>query len=428
MKPPLALLTISMLLVARLAPAQYALRNSMSGDAIASSQRLQQLSSDYTYKAGDFRSQVAPSLDVQWIDNVNLTQTNKESDFIIQPALQLTGKYPLTQRNLLSLSVGIAYAYYLRDSTNSGLRITSSSGLSFDVFIKDVRINFHDYFSLAEDASTEPAAAGTSQYGTFANTAGLNANWDLEDIVLTLGYDHQNSLPVSGQFTYLGSSADLFVARAGLHLRPDLTAGLEASASFTTYDQAVLNNNESYSGGVYADWLPGSTFHLLPRVGYVIEPFQHTSQSAHVFFFGKAPTATSIETSDLNTWYADLTLSHSISQDIIYGLSAGRETRPGIQSDAIEDSYASAHITWKIIKDVGLNSFFSYQYGNEGVGNVMGNLVETYSYYSAGLSVSYQVMKKIALALSYRVDFRSADVAGQAYTQNQVGLHLSYQL
>ena len=283
MKPAIALLSVSMLLAAGLASAQESLRSSLAGDAAAEAARQQAASESFTYRSGDFRLLVSPSAEVDWNDNVNLSKTDAESDYILEPSLQLTGSYPLTQRNVLSLSVGVGYNDYLQHSTNSSMVITSGSQLSFDMFVKDFHINLHDFLSMTDDASSEPAVAGTASYGTFMNTAGLATTWDLNDVVLTLGYDHQNSLSVFGQFSYMDHSSELPLARAGLRLREDLTVGVEGTASFTTYDQAVLNNNESYSIGAYADWEPGTYFHVQPRAGYTICKFQHTSQSAQIY-------------------------------------------------------------------------------------------------------------------------------------------------
>ena len=258
----------SILLATGIASAQDSLRNSLAGDAAAEAQRQQIGSQLYTYKAGDFRLLVVPSLEMDYNDNVNLSKTGAQQDFILMPLVQLTGSYPLTQHNLLSFSAGVGWDEYLEHSQYSALRLDAGSQLSFDMYIKDFWINFHDRFSSIEDPGAEAAVAGTAQYGTFNNTAGLSTTWDLEDVVLTLGYDHQNSLATSGQFSYLNRSSELPLARAGFRFNPQLTAGLEGSASYTTYDQAVLNNNQSYSAGLYADWKPGPYLHVQPRAGY----------------------------------------------------------------------------------------------------------------------------------------------------------------
>jgi hypothetical protein len=391
----------------------------------------------YTYKAGDFRLLVVPSLEMDYNDNVALSKTGAQSDFILKPLLQLTGSYPVTRQNLLSFSAGVGYDEYLEHGQYSALRVKSDSQLSFDMYIKDFWINFHDRFSYFQDPSAEASLAGTAVYGGLMNAAGLSTTWDLEDVVLTLAYDHQNFISSSGQFSYLNRASELPLARAGFRFNSQLTAGVEGSASFTSYDQNVLNNNQSYSAGVYADWKPGSYLHVQPRAGYVIYQFHHTSQSAQlsqsapVFYLG-SPTfvlpGESIQTQDLNTWYADLTVSHQISKAASYALSAGHEVRPGIESDAIEDWYVRPSITWTIVKDLALNTSLFYEHGNQGAGNVTGNLTEKYDWYGGGLTFSYPVMKKLMLSLNYRLTLRASDIPTRDYAQNIVGIKLTYQL
>ena len=230
--------------------------------------------------------------------------------------------------------------------------------------------------------------------------------------MLTLGYDHQNFISSSGTFSYLNQSSELPVARAGFRFNPQLTVGVEGSASFTTYDQYVLNNNQSYSAGVYADWKPGSYFHVQPRAGYTISQFQHSSEAYVINQLGPGPIVVplgeSIQTENTTTWYADLTVSHQVSKAVNYAFSVGHEIRPGIQSDQIEDSYFRPYINWKMVKDLSLGTSLTYERGNIGEGNVTGNLTETYDYYGGGFDLSYPLMKKLLLSLNYRLTLRSS--------------------
>jgi hypothetical protein len=408
---------------------QEGLRNSMAGDAAAAAQAQAQAQAlqSYTFKTGDFRLLAVPSLEMDWNDNVDLSKSSPQEDYILKPLLRLTGTYPLTQHNVLSLTVGIGYDEYLQHSQYSAMRVESGSTLSFDTYIKDFWINFHDRFQFTRDPSIEPGIAGTAFYGGLNNTAGLAVTWDLRDVVLTLGYDHQNFIASSSEFAYLTRSSELPLARAGFRFRPDLTVGVEGTASFTTYNQAVLNEYQSYSAGVYADWKPGSYLHIQPRAGYVIYQFDHTSQSAQVFYIGVPPPAgETIQTADLTSWYADLTLSHQITKALTYSLSAGHEIRGGIQSDVIEDSYVRPAIQWAILKDVSLRTSISYEHGQQGEGNVTGNLTETYDWLGANLSAEYAIMKQLTVGLNYRLTIRSANLSTYEYTQNLVGLQLTY--
>jgi hypothetical protein len=130
----------------------------------------------------------------------------------------------------------------------------------------------------------------------------------------------------------------------------------------------------------------------------------------------------------LNTWYADLTVSHQVTKAINYALSAGHEVRPGIEADAVEDYYARPNITWTFVRNVSLNTFLFYENGKQGVGNVQGNLVENYNYYGSGFTASYQLTKKFLLSLNYRLTLRSSSIPANEYSQNLVGLRLTYQL
>jgi hypothetical protein len=57
----------------------------------------------------------------------------------------------------------------------------------------------------------------------------------------------------------------------------------------------------------------------------------------------------------------------------------------------------------------------------------MGNLAETYDWYGGALMLSYPLMKKLLLSLSYRLTFRSSNIPDRGYAQDIVGIKLSYQ-
>ena len=403
-----------MLLGARLATAQEALRSSLAGDAAAEARNLQLQSLPYTVKLGDFRLLVTPSLGLDWNDNINLSRDNTEADFILRPLVALNASYPIGAYNLLNLSVAFGYDKYLNHDEYSQWRLDAGSELSFDVYVKDFWINFHDRPQYSQDPSQEAAVAGpgSGSYGTFQNTAGLSGTWDLEDVTLTLGYDHQNVMSLSSQFNQINRASELVVARTGLKFNPRLTVGVEGTATFTTYDQAVLNDNQQYSAGIYGDWRPGSYFSVQPRLGYTI--------------FESGQTSTSVKGGNLASWYANLTLAHKVTDFLSYSLSAGHEISPGIQSDAIEDSYIRPSVDWNVIKDVTLQTSLFYEHGSEGGGQQASLLENNFDWYGGALSLSYSPMKKVKISLNYRLTLRSSNVASGEYTQNLVGLQITY--
>jgi hypothetical protein len=191
-----------------------------------------------------------------------------------------------------------------------------------------------------------------------------------------------------------------------------LTAGIEGSATLTSYEKRILNDSFGYSGGIYGRWQPGSYFSVQPRVGYTAYMFDQTSQLVPAI--------------DQDAWYADLTIAHRPTDSLSYSISAGRELRLGIYTDSIESYYIRPSATWNIFKHIGLNTSFSYEHGSQTGGRLRGFGGETYDHFSAGIGLSYSPMRNLRTSLGYRVTIRSSDVEFREYTQNLVSLMLSY--
>jgi hypothetical protein len=392
--------------------AQEALRTSMAGQAAAEARRIQNENLPYTIKTGDFRLLANASLEGDWNDNVYTSRENPQDDYILRPSLGLNASYPVTQNNLLQLNATFGYNQYLNHHDLSTWYLQSGSALSFDIYVKDFWINFHDFFSYVQDSSQEAAVANTGTYGNFVNTAGLTGTWDLEDVIPSLGYDHQNYLSTSSQFEYQDHVSEMIVPRVGLNVHPKLTLGIEGSASLTTYNQKVLNDNNGYSAGFYGNYRPGKYFSIQPRFGYTLYDFRQTSLT--------------VPAEDQNAWYLDLTISHQPTEHMSYALSAGHELRLGIQSDAIEDWYVRPNITWNVVKRVAVQTGLTFEQGSQAGGMLPGSVPETYSYFGVNIGLSYSILQNATIGLNYRITLRSSDLASREYTQNVVGLLVSY--
>jgi hypothetical protein len=405
---------IGLILQSTQAPAQEALRNSLAGDAAAEALRTHEESLPYTFKSGDFRLLIEPMLDLSWNDNVNLTKNSPEDDYILRPAVQFDASYPLTERNLLQVDVTGGYNYYVNHSSLSRPYLASGSRVSFDFFVKDWHFNLHDRISYAQDSASEAAVSATGNYGTFQNTAGLSGTWDYGDVVSTLGYDHQNTLATSSQFNNINNSSELLLGRVGLKVRPWATLGIEGTGTITSYEQSALNDSTGWSAGVYVELTPDAYFSVKPRFGYTVNYYRQTSQFT--------------QASDQSSWYGDLTVSHQVTRFLTYSLSAGHELRPGIESDALEDSYVRPSLSWSVIKRVLIGTSFSYEHGSQAGGQLSTTFGQNYDYYNAGFNVSFTPLKRMSVNLYYRYTIRASDVATGEYSQDVVGVTLNYAL
>ena len=401
-----------LLLTATLAPAQEALRQSLAGDAVAEANARRQLELPYTIKQGDFRLLLTPGIEQDWNDNINVSSTAPLSDFILQPMLGIGMSYPVTSRNVLRLDATVGYDIYYEHPQYDSPLILAGSILSFDTYVKDFVFNVHDRFQFTQDPASAASTANIARYGGLDNFAGLNVTWDLEDVVLTLNYDHENFVSSTSQYEYLNRAAELLVGRAGFRLHPALTAGLEATGDFTSYAQTqTMSDFDGYSAGVYGSWHPGHYTEVQLRGGYTEYFYQQTAQTIQGL------------TSD--TYYLGLTANHDISAAISYWLGAGHELVPGIQAQSVEDWYLRAGLNWKILKDLSLNTSIGYEYGTQLL-LTQPPSSETFDWGTVGFGASYNVTKHLLLSLTYRFTDRTANLNYRGYTQNFVGLRLSY--
>jgi hypothetical protein len=406
---------VAVLLGQQSASGQQALRSSMTSDLAVASRRGQSESQPSMVKWGDFRLTAGSSLGLTYNDNVTLSSSGgAQDDFILAPMLHLDATYPITAGNILHLNLGAGYNYYFSHSDLSTFLLTSGSELSFDMYVKDFRFNFHDRFNYTQNDQPQAAVANTGGlYGGFDNTAGLSSTWDLQDLILTLGYDHENFIASNAQYAYTTRASELLVGRAGFQINPRLTAGVETTGAFTGYEQHFLNDNSNYSGGAYVDWQPGTVFRVQGRAGYTAFLFDQTS---HV-----------IKAVDQDTWYASLNLTHDITRSLSYSLQAGHELQLGIQADSIEDTYVRAMLAWKFIRNLTFTTNLSYESGTQGGGAAFGNFQEDFDWWTGGLGLNHAITKKLSAALNYTHTFRTSSVGLLSYSQNMVGVFLSYQ-
>ena len=137
-------------------------------------------------------------------------------------------------------------------------------------------------------------------------------------------------------------------------------------------------------------------------------------------------SSSTVVTSDQSGGYADLNISHQITEAITYSLNAGHSIQLGVQSDLTEITYVRPNISWNIIQDWPINTGFFYEHGNQGIGNVIGNVTEIYDWYGGSLSTEHQFSKHFAGSAFYRLTFRDSNTPDNGYTQNLIGLQVTY--
>src|SRR5439155_14718795 len=120
----------------------------------------------------------------------------------------------MTELNALRLSLGLSYEWYLKNrALNADAPLVNpGSELAFNVFAGDFHFQLRERFSYQESLFFNSFSGDNTRFynfndvGTFSrlnNEAGLDVDWDLNKVVMSAGYNHENFISTTSAFDYL---------------------------------------------------------------------------------------------------------------------------------------------------------------------------------------------------------------------------------
>ncbi|MEP7014306.1 MAG: outer membrane beta-barrel protein [Verrucomicrobiota bacterium] len=418
------------LLVPSVTRAQDAVRPSLAGEASSEARRQDIERIPYNLLVGPIRFRIGASIGVEYNDNINYADSGfEEEDVIIRPQINFDAIWPVTQLNTLRLDIGISYAAYIdhSDANTNGILIAPGSQLAFDIFVGDFRINIHDRFSVQQDPIAELGLSNVTDYGRFQNYAGISILWDLNKILVTLGYDHYNYISTTNRFDYLDRSAEQLSGTIGFNVTETMIIGVEGNAVFTTYDKSVLNDSKTYSAGGFFETQLSSNLRVRLAGGYQWIDFDHNFL---VFNFGPPfGLVTLPDKKDQADYYANGLLTHQINASISQSISAGHESQLGVNSNSIRINYVRHTVTWKVLRNTLLSTEAFYEDAKDSGGfaafpfSAKGEHLQRYG---GALTVGYQLTPHVTLGLRYQYTQKDSDVPLRDYKQNRVSLDGTY--
>lgn len=390
--------------------AQDAVRPSLAGEAAAEARRQSIEQIPYNLLLGPVRFRFSITTGIEYNDNINLAQFNKQDDIIFRPQFNVNAIWPVTQLNTLRLDLGMGYSFYVNHPENdtNGVIISPGSQLAFDIFVGDFRINLHDRFSIQQDPTDEIQLSNVADYGRFENTFGVSVLWDLNKAVLTLGYDHYTYISTTDTFSYLDRNAEILNFSAYFALTSSTGAGIETSAVYSYYDQSVLNNAFTFSIGPFVETQLTNYLKLRASVGYQL--------------IDSDDNGTVDDPNSGNDYYAYLLLSHRVNAAISQTLAVGHESQLGVNSNFVVVSYVRHTATWNIINGVLLATELFYEDGDDS-GGVFSEHIQRYG---GAATLGYQLTPHVTLGLRYQYTQKQSDQFGRDYKQNRVAIDATY--
>jgi hypothetical protein len=392
------------------ASAQEAVRMSMASAQAAELRRRAATALDYyDLKLGQTAWKFGAGMGVEYNDNVNYTQNNPESDFILRPEINTLLFWPVSDRNSVNLVLGAGYSAYVQHSELSRYFITPDSGLSFDLYAGDFWINLHDRLYITENSYQDPSVAGTGDYSQLQNTLGVSALWDLNKAVLRWGYDHQNYVYLSSTQNQPDGEAEVFSVSAGYAPRAGALLGVELGGMLLNYTGAntLYSDARQWNFGGFYESQVSKYIHFTGHVGYT----EYKPDSSIPIGHG----------GDLSGIYAQLALTHRVNQYLDYSLDGGRTISSTLQGGTVVLYSLGWRANWRVFRKTTLSTSFVYNHGIElyGVG-------EIFDQYGPQISLGRRLSDKLSTSLSYQFYWRTSDQPGRDYTVNIVSLNLRY--
>jgi len=398
--------------------------DSLTGEKSAELAKKHEIAPNYNLYWGPVSFQLESAVHVEFTDNVLNSGVNRSSDEIIRPEVDLRSYWPITDLNALTLSLGVGYEYYVKNTVlnvDSPL-ISPDSEIALVLYVKNLRFRFHEAFSYQE--SLYYGASYSQQSGQFINlqnlgtfgridnVAGLTADWDLGAFVLSLGYDHENFISMLSTLDYLTRASEQFSSSIDVAVGPQLHSGVEAKASWNDYQSDQLPDHWRARVGPFVEASPGEYVKLRAGGGY-----------DGVFI---PPNAAGLAT-DSTPYYAYGRATHTVNDWLAYSLSVAHENQLGWNTANMEATSVGLSTTLKCIDRVELTPAFYYGLGKESGPNYAGNLYhENYAYFQVSLGLAYRLGERWTTDLRYDYMQKDSDLNLAGYYRNRVTAGVTY--
>ena len=392
---------------------------------------------DYNLRVGPIRFLAGVTGGFEYIDNINYSDHNRESDVVARFSLDVRALWRLTALNTLQLDLGVGFVRYIEhpNATTGDVFITPGSQVAANIYVGDnIRINVHDAFDIRQDPVDNAQLNNVTNFARFTNTAGVTVVGTFSPLIATVGYDHFNYVSLNSEFDYLNRSSDSVLGSLVFQVQPSIYLGVEGNYSFYNYEsnsvpgeflnsQGVLTSGAGYSSGLnngqggsvgaYFDWTLSHSFRLIARGGY-----QGASFDSGGFF-----SSVYGDQSSLSTYYWNVTLNNRVNAYLTQTLTSGRETDLGLTSNYITENYVRYNVAWRATNAITLAGDLFYENDQES-----GGLFDEHLQRGGGdISLGFQFNLHLSAALHYGYIRKDSDTADRSYYQNRAGVDVGYQ-
>ncbi len=414
------------------ASAQQAYQSALSLDAVVAQQTSSQTETNPVVNLpalephwGPLGLNVGAYSSVTSDNNINLANSNTESDFILGTGLNLQALWQETGKSVVQLSSQVGYNFYLQHPDHDYLQITPGSALTWTLNLDDWYFTFFDQFNYTRNDIAVPSVSNISGIPIVQNNAGIRVQWEPGHWLFEGDYSYDNYFSTSSEYNYLNNAADYYFGRAGWRFASSTQAGIEASASFTHFTHPPQTDTTSYSAGPYVQWQVDPAINVNLHAGPTYYQFAASPN-------GGQPA------SSLTAYYINLDLVHKINQFWTEEVTVARSVNLGFNQGSIYDEELDLGYTLRWYPNPWLNFFASadYQTGQQPFQVLVfippnfiaaSDVTEHYSRYGFSPGVYYQMTHHLNSSLVFSHWTRESNIVINRYADDMVTLQIQYQ-
>ena len=363
---------------------------------------------------GPVNVDASAQIELEYNDNVGLSENNRRSDFIFRPRLNVDSEWKVTELNTIRLGLSLSYAKYFDNSKldTQALLLDPGTQLAYDIFIGEhLRLNIHDRISIVQNPIDEANLSNVDRFARLQNSAGVTAFIRYPDLDFVLGYDHFNYHTLSSTFSYLDRAEEQFFFSARRRVSDAFGAGIEASTALVKYSEHVNNDSTAWSVGAFADATLSQYSKLRISGGYQSMSFDANGSNR--------------DRSDFGGWYANISAAQRLSQYLSHTLTAGREARLGLSVNYADYVYARYAAIWRMNAVLTWTFDAFVEDAKESGGAVVS--AEHAFRWGAGASLAWSLGPRTTLGLRYQYVNKYSDLALRSYYQDAFTVSMSHQ-
>ena len=388
------------------------------------------------FKIGEVLLRVDAHLTTEFVDNVDASSTPK-ADLIVTPEVGISATWAVTKLNTLRFRGGLGYSYYFNSPrlNRQTTTINPDSALSFDVYAGDVKINFHDQFSLQQEAISQGTLSGVAQIERFTNTIGTAVLWDTNDVVWNLGYDHFNFLTLGGANSSSGATAtaisnldhstDQISASASVKMSSVLIGGVEGTEAYSDYPKSPDSNFTSISAGPFFEFQLTRYTHVFLSGGY---KGYFAGANAPGSVSVSSTSAAQVAAGNPGGVYANFSLIHRLNRYYSDRLELSRTDEVEALSGHVQSNSARYSGNWRVNQTVSLGTGLFFDDVHVVSGSALGGSVASdFIRYGATLNTGYRISQHVGVSLAYQFLKKEAVRSSESYVQNRITISLGYQ-